>query len=114
MLDSGSNTSPLSKRAAKQHELSGPQTHLTMNLTVGQEKGEVSEKIDIEIVSPTDEDIRKHLQVYTVRKPCSNVKNVSRKAIESYAHLKSIADKLHLSVGAVGLIICKGKERNFI
>ena len=54
LLDTGSNTSLLSKKAAKQLGLSGPQTHLTM--------------MEIDIVSPTDEDIVKNLQVHTVRK----------------------------------------------
>ena len=57
MLDTGSNTSLLSKKAAKQLGLSGPQTYLTMNLAGGQKKAEVCEMIDIDIVSPTDEDI---------------------------------------------------------
>lgn len=86
--------------------MSGPQTHLTMNLAGGQKaKAEVSEMIEIEVASPTNEDILKNLQVHTVRFPCSNAKNVSRKSIESYPHLKSIAEKLHLSGGAVDLLI---------
>ena len=105
LLDTGSNTSLLSKKAAKQLGLSGPQTHLTMNLAGGQKKAEVSEMMQIDIVSPTDEDIVKSLQVHTVRKPCSNAKSVPRKAIDGYAHLKSIADKLHLSGGAVDLLV---------
>ena len=76
-----------------------------MNLAGGQKKAEVSEMIEIDIVSPTDEDIVKNLQVHTVRKPCSNAKNVPRKSIDSYAHLKPIADKLHLSGGAVDLLV---------
>ena len=55
--------------------------------------------IEIDIVSPTNENIVKSLQVHTVRKPCSNAKSVPRKSIDSYAHLKSVADKLHLSGG---------------
>ena len=47
MLDTGSNTSLLSKRAAKQLGLSGTQTHLTMNLAGGQKKAGVSEMIEI-------------------------------------------------------------------
>ena len=35
----------------------------------------------------------------------SNAKNVSRKSIAGYAHLKSIAHKLHLSGGAVDLLV---------
>lgn len=106
MLDTGSNTSLLSKKAVKQLGLSGPQTHLTMNLAGGQKaKAEVSEMIEIEVASPTNADILKNLQVHTVRFPCSNAKNVSRKSIESYPHLKSIAEKLHLSGGTVDLLI---------
>jgi len=105
ILDTGSNTSLLSKRAAKQLGLSSPRTHLTMNLAEGQKKAEVSKMIDVEIASPADEDILKNLQVHTVRKPYSNAKNVSRKSIESYPHLKSIADKLHPSGGTVDLLI---------
>ena len=105
LLESGSNTSLLSKKAAKQLGLSGPQTHLTMSLAGGQKKAEVSEMIEIDIVSPIDEDIVKNLQVHTVRKPCSNAKNVPRKSIDGYGHLKSIPDKLHLSGGAGDLLI---------
>lgn len=64
--------------------VSSPQTHLTMTLGGGQKKEEISEMIAIEIASPDDEDILKPLKVYTVRKPCSNAKNVSRKAVEKY------------------------------
>lgn len=39
------------------------------------------------------------------QKSCSNPKNVSRKSIESYHHLKSVAEKLHLSGGTVDLLI---------
>ena len=78
--------------------LSGPQTHLTMNLAGGQQRGEVSEVLETVIESPVHEDIRKNLQVHTVRKPCSSAKIVSRKS-------KTIADKLHLSGGTVDLLI---------
>lgn len=61
MLDSDSNTSLLSKGAVKQLGISGPQTHLMMNLAGGQNKGEVSEMINIDIVSPTDEGMGRHL-----------------------------------------------------
>ena len=68
-------------------------------------RAEVSELIEIDIVSPIDEDIVNNLQVHTVRKPCSNAKNVPCKCIDGYAHLKSIADRLHLSGGAVNLLV---------
>lgn len=76
-----------------------------MNLAGGQQRAEFSEVLQIKIESPVDEDIRKHLQVQTVRKPCSNVKTLSRKCLESYPHLKSITDKSHLSGGPVDLLI---------
>jgi hypothetical protein len=50
-------------------------------------------------------DIEKTVQVYTVKKPCNSAKTVSKKSIESYPHLKSISEKLHLSGGAVELLI---------
>lgn len=43
MLDTGSNTSLLSKSTAEKLGLNGPQTHLTMNLAGGASKSEVSE-----------------------------------------------------------------------
>ena len=103
--DTGSNTSLLSKRAAKLLGLSGPQTHLTMNLAGGQKRAEASEVLNIEIESPADKDIRKTLQVYTVRKPCSSAKTVSKKSLENYPHLRPIVDKLHLAGGTVDLFI---------
>ena len=105
MLDTGSNTSLLSKNAAKRLGLTGPQTHLTMNLAGGKKKSEVSEVIEITVTSPTEEDIKKILQVHTVRKPCSSAKTVSRRSIESYPHLKTFSHKLHLSGGTVDLLI---------
>ncbi|CAH3179892.1 unnamed protein product, partial [Porites lobata] len=49
--------------------------------------------------------IRKNFHVHTVGKPCSSAKTVSRKSVEAYVHLKTIADKLHLSGGTVDLLI---------
>ena len=57
------------------------------------------------IASPTDEDITKPLQVYTVARPCSNSKRISRDLVEQYTHLKNVSDKLHLSGGAIDLLI---------
>lgn len=114
MLDTGSNTSLLSRRAVKQVGLSSPQTHLTMNFARGQKKAEVSERIEIEIASPTDEHILKNLQVHTVRKPCSNAKNIPCKSINGYAHLKSVTDKLHLSGGAVDFLVGTDLDDAFI
>ena len=76
-----------------------------MNLAGGQKREEVFEVLEIVIESPVDEDIRNDPQVHTVRKPCSSAKTVSRKSVEAYPHLKTIADKLHLSGGTVDLLI---------
>ena len=61
MLDSGSNTSLLSKSAASRLGLNGSATHLTMNLAGGKKKSEPSQIIDITVASPTEEDITKTL-----------------------------------------------------
>ena len=74
MLDSGSNTSLLSKNAARRLGLNESAKHLTMNLAGGKKKNEPSQIINITLASPTDEDITKTLQVYTVTRPCSNAK----------------------------------------
>ena len=95
MLDSGSNTSLLSKNAARQLGLSGSATHLTMNLAGGKKKREPSQIIDITVASLTDEDILKTLQVYTVTRPCSSAKTISKEQVGHYAHLKNVSDKLH-------------------
>ena len=105
MLDSGSNTSLLSKPAAKRLGLNGSAAHLTMSLAGGKKKSEPSQIIDIMIASPTDEDIMKPLQVYTVARPCSNSKRISSDLVEQYTHLKNVSDKLHLSGGAIDLLI---------
>lgn len=105
LLDSGSNTSLLSKGAAGKLGLTGPKTHLTMNLAGGEKRSEVAETFEITVVSSVEEDIEKTLQVYTVRRPCSNARTISRRSIESYPHLKPISDKLHLSGGAVDLLL---------
>ena len=105
MLDSGSNTSLLSKIAARRLGLSGSATHLTMNLAGGKKKSEPSQIIDITVASLTDEDILKTLQVYTVTRPCSSAKTISKEQVGHYAHLKNVSDKLHLSGGAIDLLI---------
>ena len=56
--------------------------HLTMTLAGGQKRAEMSEMIEIENASPVDEDILKPVKAYTVRKPCSNAKNLSPQAVE--------------------------------
>ena len=51
MLDSGSNTSFISKNVVKKLGISVPKTHLTMNFAGGQTKSEASEFLDITVVS---------------------------------------------------------------
>ena len=104
MLDSGSNTSLLSKNAARRLRLSGSAMHLTMNLAGGKTKSEPSQIIDITVASITDEDILKTLQVYTVTRPCSSAKTISKEQVGHYTHLKKVSDKLYLSGGAIDLI----------
>ena len=43
MLDSGSNTSFISKNVVKKLGIRGPKTHLTMNFAGGQKKSDTSE-----------------------------------------------------------------------
>ncbi|KAK3696586.1 hypothetical protein QZH41_005861 [Actinostola sp. cb2023] len=105
MLDSGSNTSLLSKKTVKQLGLSGPQTHLTMNLAGGETKSEVSDLLEITVTPVAEEGIKKSLHVYTVARPCSGPKTVSRKLVDSYPHFKPISDKVHLSGGTIDLLI---------
>ena len=105
MLDSGSNSSFISKNLIKKLELSGPKVYLTMNLAGGQKKSEDSELVNITVVSISEEAIQKSMQVYAVNKPCSPVKTVSIKTINSYQHLEAISNKLYLSGGTVDLLI---------
>ena len=105
MLDTGSNTSLLSKSTAAKLGLHGSQTHLTMNLAGGGKRSESSEVLDIVVASPVEESVKKTLQIHIVRKPCSSVQTISRKSVESYPHLKAIVDKLHLAGGAVDLLL---------
>jgi len=100
MLDSGSNSSFISKNVKKKLGLSGPKVHLTMNLAGGQKRSEESELVNITVVSILDEAIQKCVQVYAVNNPCSPAKTVSRKT-----HLEAISNKLCLSGGTVDLLI---------
>ena len=75
MLDSGSNTSLLSKNSARRLGLCGSATYLTMNLAGGKKKSKPSQIINITVASLTDEDISKTLQVYTVTRPCYKSQN---------------------------------------
>ena len=102
MLDTSSNTSLLSKSAATKLGLSRPQTHLTMNLAGGAKKSEVSEVVEITMVSPIEEDVKKTLLVHTVNKPCSGAKTVSKTSLAKYPHLKPVLEKLHISGGSIG------------
>ena len=99
------NTSLLSKSAARKLGLSGPQTHLTMNLAGGAKKSEVSEIVEITMVSPIEEDVKKTLLVHTVNKPCSGAKTVSKTSLAKYPHLKPVLEKLHLSGGSIDLLL---------
>ena len=105
MIDSGSNTSLLSKNAAERLVIIGTATHLTMNLAGGEKRSETSEIIEITVASTTEEDIRKTLEVYTIKRPCSAAKTISKGTIEHFSHLKPVANKLHLSGGSIDLLI---------
>lgn len=105
MIDSGSNTSLLSKNAAERLGIAGTATHLTMNLAGGEKRSETSEIIEITLASSTEEDIRKTLEVYTIKRPCSAAKTISKGTIEHFPHLKPVANKLHLSGGTIDLLI---------
>ena len=105
MLDSGSNTSFISKNVTKKLGLIGPKVHLTMNLAGGQKKSEESELVNITVVPISEEDIQKPMQVYAINKPCSPAKTVSRKIVNSYQHLEAVSNKLYLSGGTVDLLI---------
>ena len=96
MLDSGSNTSFISKNVTEKLGLSCPKVHLTMNLAGGQ-KSEESELVNITVVPISEETIQKFMQVYAITKPCSLAKTVSRRIVNSYPHLEAISNKLYLS-----------------
>ena len=76
-----------------------------MNLAGGKNKSKPSEIIDITIASSTDEDITKNLQVYTVTTPCSSAKRISKESVREYSDLKNVSDKIHLSGGAIDLLV---------
>jgi hypothetical protein len=101
MLDTGSNTSLLSKSAATKLGLSGPQTHLSMNLAGGAKKSEVSEIVEITMISPIEEDVKKTLLVHT----CNGAKTVSKTLLAKYPNLKPVLEKLHLSGGSIDLLL---------
>ena len=82
-----------------------PKTYLTMNLAGGQKKSEASEFLDITVVSNTEPSIQKSMRAYAINKPCSPARTVSRTTLESYPHLKSISEQLHISGGTVDFLI---------
>ena len=89
MLDSGSNTSFISKNVAKKLGIRGYKTHLTMNLVGGQKKSEESELIDLAVSSTLEQGVQKFMQAYAINKPCSSATTVSRTTLESYPSFKT-------------------------
>ena len=55
--------------------------------------------------SNTEPSIQKPMQAYAINKPCSPARTVSRTTLESYPHLKSISEQLHISGGTIDLLI---------
>ena len=94
MLDTGSNTSPLFKAAAKK-----------LGLTEEEVTDLKSQVIGITLVSPVEEHIKKLLLAHTVTKPCSSARTTSKSSLKKYDHLNSVMDKLHLSGESVDLLI---------
>ena len=45
------------------------------------------------------------MQVYTINKPCSSAKTVSRRIVNSFSRVEAILIKHHLSGGSIGLLI---------
>ena len=101
MLDSGSNTSFISKNVVKKLGIRGPKTHLTMTFAGGKKKSEASEFLDITVVSNTELSIQKSMRTYAIKKPCRPSRTVSRTTLECYPHLKSVSEQLHVSAGTV-------------
>lgn len=105
LLDSGSNTTLLSKKFAKQLGLKGTDSHLTMNLAGGKCKSEKSTALQINLVPVSEPSIQKTILVYTVDKPCSSATTISKNTVCQYQHLKDVAEELYLSGGSVDLLI---------
>lgn len=61
-----------------------------MNLAGGEKRSEASEIIEITIASTIEEDIRKTLEVYTIKKPCSAAKTISKGTIEHFPHILEV------------------------
>ena len=68
ILDSGSNTSFISKNVVKKLGIRGPKTHFTMNFAGGQKKSEASEFLDITVISNTEPSIQKSMRAYAIKK----------------------------------------------
>lgn len=76
-----------------------------MNLAGGEKRCETSEIIEITVASTTEENIRKNLEVYAIKRPCSAPKMISKGTITHFPQFKPVANKLHLSGGTIDLLI---------
>ena len=90
MIDSGSNTSQLSKNAAERLGIAGTATHLTMNLAGGEKRSETSDHCCLEYGKGYQKD------------PGSIH---HKETVEHFPHLKPVANKLHLSGGTIDILI---------
>ena len=90
MLNSGSNTSFISKNETTKPGSSGPKVHLTMNLA-GVSKNYRSTHLK-------GNHSEAHASLYTINKPCCSAKTVSGRTVNSYQHLEAIANKLYLII----------------
>ena len=98
MLDSGSNTSFISKNVVKKSGIRGPKTHLTINFAEGQKKSDTSEFLYATVVSNTQTTYSEiYASLCNEKKLCRPARTVSRTTSESYPHFKSISEQLHLS-----------------
>ena len=101
MLDSRSNTSFISKNVVKKT------WHTRSQNAFNDEPKEVG-SIRVSqhnCFSNTEPSIQKPMQAYAINKPCSPARTVSRTTLESYPHLKSISEQLHISGGTTDLLI---------
>ena len=105
MIDSGSNTSFISKNAVRKLGIKGDETHLTMNLVGGKKKSEISQLVNITVLSPCGGIVEKSISAYTLTNVCSPAKTISRQFINSYQHWQPIVDQLHIDGGKIDLLI---------
>ena len=84
-----------------------------MNFAGGQKKSDVSEFLDITVFSNTEPSFHKSMRAYAIKKPFRPARTVSRTTLESYPHLKSISEQLHLSSGTVDLLIGRDFAETF-